>query len=451
MTAEQDLYPIWHPYTQMQTEAAPLKVVRARGVKIELADGRELIDCISSWWVNVHGHCRPEIARAIYEQALNLEHVIFAGFTHEPAENLARRLLELLGGDFTRVFYSDNGSTAVEVALKMALQYWHNLGRLSRMAFIGFEGGYHGDTVGAMSLGGSSPFWGSYRSVLFDVDTVPYPWTFEGDERVEQKEEYALSCLREKLEQQAEKFAGLIIEPLVQGAGGMRMVRPRFLQSVQDLCRQYGVLLIYDEVMTGFGRTGDWFALAKSDTAPDIICLSKGIAGGFLPLAVTACNERIYKGFLSEDPAHTLFHGHSFTANPISCAAAVASLQLLAENEDSFRQMEERHRRWFNHWLINAAGLENVRFCGTIAAFDVVSDAATNYFNSLGKVLRRRFLASGLLIRPLGNTIYLMPPYCITDEELSQVYKGIKEVLAETIGAQSLKARVPLLISAPDA
>lgn len=421
--------PIWQPFTQMKTSPLPLKVVKGQGVMLQLEDGRQIMDCISSWWVTIHGHGHPTIANAIYQQAQQLEHVIFAGFTHEPAEKLACKLLTHLSPSLTRVFFSDNGSTAVEVALKMAYQYWYNQGETHRTTFIGFEGGYHGDTVGAMSIGSSSPFWQPFQPLMFSLDVVPFPATFDDDSDVEAKEAQTLEKLECLLKQYPQRYAGIFIEPLVQGAAGMRMCRPQFLQAVERLVRQFGVLLIYDEVMTGFGRTGDWFASVKSDTTPDIICLSKGISGGFLPLAVTLCKEDIYRAFYSDDVHKTFFHGHSYTGNPIACAAALASLELLEQNPQVFRDMENQHRCYLDKWLKGNPKISQVRTCGTISAMEIVTNHESDYFNNIGSVLRSRFLEAGFLLRPLGNTLYLMPPYCITSSELESIYQAIHRVL----------------------
>ncbi len=421
----------------MQTAPTPLKVVRASGCELELADGRQLLDLISSWWVTLHGHARPEIAQAIAAQAAEMEQVIFAGFTHEPAQQVARQVVELLPPDLTCAFFSDNGSTSVEVALKMALQYFHNLGKIGRRRFIGFQGGYHGDTTGAMSIGGSSPFWQAYRPAMFEIDLVEFPDTFDGDTSIEEKEARALDQLRTLLEKAGDDhpYAAICIEPLIQGAAGMRMCRPQFLQKLEKTARAYDVLLIFDEVMTGFGRTGELFACRKSGTSPDIICLSKGITGGFLPLALTVASRRIYDSFLSEHLERAFFHSHSYTANPIACAAACASLSILQREQARFQDMERRHRNFAQLHLAgmfeSGGRLQQPRFCGTIAAFDLATpDNQSGYFNQVGPALRQQFLEMGLLLRPLGNTIYLLPPFCIDDEQLERAYKGIALAVA---------------------
>ena len=325
------------------------------------------------------------------------------------------------------MFYSDNGSTAVEVALKMAYQYWTNQGQ-PRSTFLAFEGAYHGDTFGAMAVGARSLFSQAFAPLLFDVEFVPYPIAHGDDAIATAIEQTILDTLEQKLT--GDRYAGIIIEPLVQGSAGMRMGRSPFLQQLQQLARTHNTLLIFDEVMTGFGRTGDWFACLKAQVEPDIICLSKGITGGFLPLAATVCSEAIYNAFYSDDPRQTLYHGHSYAANPLGCAAGLASLQLMVENEPAFRQMEAKHRRHLET-LMDHPRLTNVRVTGTIAAMDIVTDQP-GYLNQLSIAIRQQSIAQGLLLRPLGNVLYLMPPYCTTDDELAFIYSGIHTIL-ETI------------------
>ncbi|MBW4552068.1 MAG: adenosylmethionine--8-amino-7-oxononanoate transaminase [Aphanocapsa sp. GSE-SYN-MK-11-07L] len=419
--------PIWQPFTQMKAAPPPFTVVRGEGIWLELADGRRLLDCISSWWVTLHGHAHPALAETLYQQAQTLEHVIFAGFTHAPAEQLARKVLNHLPSELTRVFFSDNGSTAVEVALKMAYQYWRNQGE-QRQVFLGFEGGYHGDTLGAMAIGQGSSWWQPFQPLMFTTELVPFPATFEGDLEVETKEGQVLDHLTRLLKQNGDRYAGIFIEPLVQGAGGMRICRPQFLQSLAKLVRQFDLLLIYDEVMTGFGRTGELFACLKSKTVPDLICLSKGLSGGCLPLAVTVATEQIYQAFYSDDPAQTFYHGHSYTGNPLACATGVTSLTLLEENPQAYQGLEAQHQSYLDQ-LRDHPLVEQIRVCGTIAAFEVKTDSANGYFNVIAPILKTRFLEEGLLLRPLGNTLYLMPPYCITPAELESVYQIIRRVL----------------------
>lgn len=419
---------IWHPFTQSKTASTPLRVRSGNGVMLELDDGRQIMDCISSWWVTIHGHGQPKIAAAIYEQAQKLEQVIFADFTHEPAERLAEKLIQFLPDSLQWVFFSDNGSTAVEVAIKMAIQYWKNLGEACRTKLICFEGAYHGDTVGAMAVGERSLFTQAFNDLLFESTFIPFPHTHLNDMDVERKEQEIIATLEALLSGKAHEYAGILIEPLVQGAGGIRICREEFLQKLEKIARKYDLLLIYDEVMTGFGRTGDWFASRKSNTKPDIICLSKGISGGFLPLAVTVCSDKIYSAFYSDDPTKTFYHGHSYTANPIGCAAALASMELLEETASSFKAMESKHKTNLAK-LHDHPQLQNLRVCGTIAAMDIVSKENHGYLNAIGPELKKRFLAKGFLLRPLGNVVYLMPPYCISSEQIDQIYACISEVL----------------------
>jgi adenosylmethionine---8-amino-7-oxononanoate aminotransferase len=423
---------IWHPYTQAKTAPEPLEVKSARGLWLELADGRKIADCISSWWVNLHGHAHPQIVEAIAQQAARLEHVIFAGFTHEPAQQLASQLVARLPENLTRVFYSDNGSTAVEIAIKMAYQYWANRGT-PRQRFLAFEGAYHGDTFGTMAVGDRSIFSDVFQDLLFEVDFCPYPDTYEGDTDAIEMEAHCLAKIRANLSDNYNCYAGIIIEPLVQGAGGMRMCRSEFLQGLRELAIEFDTLLIFDEVMTGFGRTGADFACNKAQVRPDLICLSKGITGGFLPLAVTIATAEIYDSFYSNDPTKTLYHGHSYTANPLGCAAALASLKLLTQNQPVYTQMEIWHRQHLMNLADRYPQLTKFRIMGTIAAIDIVNGDRSGYLNHVGRKIGHYAIAHGVLLRPLGNVLYLMPPYCITEAELIWVYRQIDLILAEVL------------------
>lgn len=428
-TTNLDRQHVWHPFTQAQTAPDPIPITSAKGIRLYAEDGREFLDLISSWWVNLHGHAHPTIAAAIAKQAHTLEQVIFAGFTHQPAAQLAHELVQRLPAGLTRVFFSDDGSTAVEVALKMALQYWRNQGEAQRTRFLAFEGGYHGDTVGAMSVGRGSDFFSTYGSMLFEVGLLPYPQTWDGDADVVSKEQAALAVLDAYLAQHGETLAGVIIEPLVQGAAGMRMCRPEFLQQLAAKLRAAGILLIFDEVMTGFGRTGAMFAAIKAQVMPDLICLSKGLTAGFLPMSVTVASEAIYAAFLGENFDRALIHGHSFTANPLGCAAALASLQVF-EDEQTLAKLPQIEA-WHRQGLAQLAGhpaVQHVRVTGTIAAFDVVT-ADAGYTSAVGAKLKAFFHERGLLLRPLGNVVYLLPPYCVTQDELALAYQTIGEAL----------------------
>jgi adenosylmethionine-8-amino-7-oxononanoate aminotransferase len=412
---------LWHPTTQVASSDPPPRAVRGRGALLELEDGRLLIDAISSWWVTLHGHTEATIAAAIARQAGELEQVIFANFSHPEAERLAVSLATHTG--LERLFFSDDGSTAVEVALKIAWQWWRNRGE-PRNRLIAFEGAYHGDTFGAMAVGARSLFTAPFEPLLCEVARAPWPATWWGDEAVEEKETAALHALEQLLE---EPTAAVILEPLVQGASGMAMVRPQFLRAVEALVRQAGALLIADEVMTGFGRTGSLFACARAGFRPDLIALSKGLTGGFLPMGVTLAAEALHRAFVSEEPTHTFFHGHSFTANPLGCAAANASLSLLLAAPERFEGFEARHRPRLES-LEAHPRVCRPRLAGTIAAFDLRVDQP-GYLNPAGRVLQRHAAGRGVFLRPLGSVVYLLPPLCLSDAQLDQCYAVIREGL----------------------
>ena len=412
---------LWHPTTQVATSPVPLPVRRASGCLIELSDGRQLIDAISSWWVTLHGHAEPTIAAAIGKQAQELEQVIFANFSHAPAEALATRLSNRTG--LQRLFFSDNGSTAVEIALKIAWQWWHNQGS-DRRQLIAFEGAYHGDTFGAMAMGDRSVFTDPYAPLLFDVSRIDWPHTHWGDTSVDAREQHALVQLDAAL---STPTAAVILEPLLQGASGMRLVRPRFLRAVAERVKASGSLLIADEVMTGFGRTGSLFACQQADITPDLMALSKGLTGGFLPMGVTMASERLYQGFISDTPQHTFFHGHSFTANPLGCAAALASLNLLEAQPERYERLQTRHTPWLE-MLAELPMVQQVRCQGTIAAF-ALHTGEHSYLNPIGKQLQRLCLEQGVYLRPLGNVVYLLPPLCISDAQLERCYISIRDAI----------------------
>ena len=412
---------LWHPTTQVASSPEPLQVRAARGSELELSDGRHLIDAISSWWVTLHGHAEPAIAAAIARQAQQLEQVIFANFSHEPAEQLATRLSALTG--LERLFFSDNGSTAVEVALKIAWQWWRNQGS-ERRQVISFEGAYHGDTFGAMALGERSLFTDPYEPLLFAVARVAWPHSHWGDDAVEQREQVALRQLEQALETPT---AAVILEPLIQGASGMRVVRPAFLRAVAERVQAAGALLIADEVFTGFGRTGDLFACRRAGIQPDLMALSKGLTGGFLPMGATMASERLYQGFISERPEATFFHGHSFTANPLGCAAALASLDLLQANPERFQQFEVRHTPLLEELAAHPL-VRRPRCVGTMAAWDVDAGEAS-YLNPVGKQIQRHCLQQGVYLRPLGNVVYLLPPLGISASQLERCYAAVQHAL----------------------
>ena len=410
---------IWHPFTQMQTAPLPIPIVRGQGSILYGADGREYLDMISSWWVNLHGHAHPHIAQRVSEQLQTLEHVIFADFTHPSAVELAERLLAILPQNQTKVFYSDNGSTAVEVALKMAFQYWYNLGK-PRRKIVALENAYHGDTFGAMAVGGRSAFTAPFVPFLFDVEYLTLPEAGQETDVLKQAESLF-----------TDDIAAFIVEPLIQGAGGMIMHEPSLLDSLFRLARRQGTLVIADEVMTGFGRTGRLFASDYLDEKPDLMCLSKGITGGTMALGATTCTQAIYDAFLSTDKHKTLFHGHSFTANPLACAAALASMDLLLlpETQASIQRIAQRHTH-FADQLATQPTVATIRQRGTILAFDLQAGEQTSYFNNIRDTAYQFLVDHGILMRPLGNVLYLMPPYCTTDEQLTYTYQQINQLLA---------------------
>ncbi len=405
--------PIWHPFTQHGLgEPIPL-IVRGEGARLYGADGRSWIDAISSWWVTTHGHAHPRIMAAIRDQSEKLDQLIFAGWTHEPAETLAAELIRITPDPLTRVFFSDSGSTSVEVALKMALGYWFNIGA-ARSRILVMEHSYHGDTIGAMSVGERGVYNRAWQPLLFDVGTIPFP--HEGMEQA------ALDALEAAC---AEKPAAFIVEPLILGAGGMLIYPAWVLAEMRAICARHNVLFIADEVMTGWGRTGTHFACDQAGVIPDIICLSKGLTGGAIPLAVTLCSEPIFAAHLSTDRAKTFYHSSSYTANPIACAAAVANLAIWRE-EPVERRIAALADAQAAHLSMLAGNprAQNLRRLGTIAAFDIVAPDA-GYLSALAPRLIAFYRDRGVLLRPLGNTVYIMPPYCIAPEELAQVWSAI--------------------------
>ena len=416
--SERDHQLIWHPFTQQQTAKPNIAITHGKGALLYDENGNEYIDAVSSWWTNLFGHANSQIAAAIKKQVDTLEHVIFAGFTHEPAINLAEKLIQLLPKNQSKVFFSDNGSTCVEVALKMAIQYWHNQS-IEKTTIIAFKNAYHGDTFGAMSVGARGVFNQPFESYMFDVTFLDLPT----DDNFEQ----VLADFQQLIE--TKKVAAFIFEPLIQGSAGMLMYKAEYLDKLIETAQQNHVICIADEVMTGFGRTGKTFASDYLNHKPDIFCLSKGITGGFLPLGITTCTQKIYDAFLSEDKLKTFFHGHSYTGNPIVCAAANASLELLQTSEFQLQNLVEWQTE-LSAYLKSNPKIENLRQTGTIVAFDVKTDANSNYFNNLRDVLYDNFIKRGILLRPLGNTVYILPPYVITNEQLKKVYEVIGEVLA---------------------
>lgn len=414
--------PIWHPFTQHAVMPEMTKITESSGAYLTKPDGEKLLDAIASWWVVTHGHCHPHVIGAIKDQAEKLDQVIFAGHTHEPAERLAQQLLKCTPDGLDYVFFSDSGSTSVEVALKMALGYWHHL-QEDRKRIVVMENSYHGDTIGTMSVGERGVFNQPYNPLLFDVAKVPFPSVG--------KEQDALDALEELCSKG--DVAAFIVEPLVLGAGGMLMYSAETLRALYQICRKHNVLFIADEVMTGWGRTGKMFACEHAQITPDIACYSKGLTGGSLPLAVTMCSAAIYDEHYSMDRSKTFFHSSSYTANPIACAAAVANLEIW-ENEPV-------HERIAKLMEMQAAGLArfrdddrftNLRQTGTIAAMDInVKDHG--YLSDIGPRLYALFQKKNLLLRPLGNTLYSMPPYCVTQEDIDLIYDAIAEAADELL------------------
>jgi len=398
----------WHPYTQHGIEPEPLPIVRAKGAHLHLLDGRVLIDGISSWWSCLHGHADPILIEAMQRQARELDHVLFAGATHEPAVGLAEELLAAAPGNLSRVFYSDNGSTAVEVALKMVLLAWVHAGEAQRRVFIALEGSYHGDTFGAMSVGDPDPFFESLAPLFFDAKRIP-------------PEPAALDAAIDEL---GERAAGVILEPLVQGAAGMRTYDPGFLRHARAACDARDLFLIADEVLTGFGRTGTLFACEQAGIEPDLMCLAKGLTGGILPLAATLATERVYEAFLYHRRSRFFPHGHTWTANPIGCAVARASLRLAQEGDLPRRfeaigaQLEERL-----HGVTRRPGVTELRRIGGICALEleVPGDDRAGYLSDLAPRLRAAAIERGAFLRPLGNVLYAMPPACISESDLDRL------------------------------
>jgi adenosylmethionine---8-amino-7-oxononanoate aminotransferase len=422
---------IWHPFTNSALDPAPIEIERAEGVWLYAKDGRKIIDAVSSWWVNLHGHANPRIAEAIGKQARKMEHVILAGFTHEPAEELASRLRKWVAPELTRLFFSDDGSTAVEVALKLAVQHFSNTGRSEKREIVALEHGYHGDTAGAMSVSDDSPFTDPFRMMRYPVHRVHSAYCYRCPVGL-RRESCHIECaeqLEMLLEERGQKIAAVIVEPLLQAAGGMIVHPVEFLRRVREACSKHNVLLIADEVLTGFGRTGKMFACDLAGIAPDLMCLSKGVTGGFLPMGVTLCSDRVEMAFRSENRLHTFYHGHSYTGNALACAAANASLQNFDE-EPVFERIAGIAEINSEHLaeIKRFPQVGEVRQIGTIGAIELRADDA-GYLSAMRPKLYQFFLERGVLLRPLGNVVYVLPPYVIAPEELHQVYDVIVEAV----------------------
>lgn len=410
---EKDKKYIWHPFTSLGADEQPILIESAEGVYLHTADGRKIIDAVSSWWVNLHGHGHPAIVKAIADQAAKLEHVIFAGFTHQPAITLAENLLSILPKNQSKIFFSDDGSTAVEVGLKLGVQYWHNQGIYTKNKIIALEGAYHGDTFGSMSVGARDSFNIAFEKYLFRVDFVDFP-TKENEQKV-------ITDFKNLVEQG--NVGVFIFEPLVQGAAGMRMYSPDTLDQLISIAQQNNVICLADEVFTGFGRTGKLFASDYLKNKPDILAISKGITGGSLPLGVTSCSKKIESAFQSSEASKTFYHGHSYTANPITCAAANASFNLLVSDQcEQNRKRIATSLEAFKTKMTGHLAIKEIRSLGTILAIELFSTESTSYTNPLRKKIYSHFISRGILIRPLGNVLYLLPPYIISDRELSSIF-----------------------------
>ena len=411
---------VWHPFTQMMTEPDVLEIVKAEGTSLIAKDGKSYLDCNSSWWVNVHGHGHPHIAKAISEQFEKVDHIIFAGATHEKGVELSERIINTLPDNhFQKVFFSDNGSTSTEVALKMCFQYWHNQGT-PKNRVLAIEGAYHGDTFGAMSVGERDYFNKPFEPFFFDVDYLPFP-----------KKELEKSTI-EKAEKlfQTNDFSALIVEPLIQGSSGMRTYSSEWLDQLVKLAKKHNVIVIFDEVMTAWGRTGELFAMNHVNELPDIVCLSKGLTGGVLPLGLTVTTQKIYDAFLSPERVKAFLHGHSFTGNPLACAAACASLDIF-EQESTWEKVKliTSKNKEFGSKMENHPSIEDIRIMGTILAIELKTGEGNTYFSDKRDEAYRFFLSKGLMMRPLGNVIFINPPYSITMEELEYVYEVIEEFI----------------------
>lgn len=410
---------VWHPFTQHHTSGDPLAIVKAEGVYLYDADGKSYIDGNSSWWVNTHGHAHPHIGKAISEQFATIDHIVFAGATHPKAVELAERICGHLPDHFQKVFFSDNGSTAVEISLKMAIQYWHNKGE-NKQRFLAMNGSYHGDTFGAMSVGQRGYFNAPFEPLFFDTDYLDFP-NGKNEAEILQRAESLLS---------SGDFAGMIVEPLVQGAAGMRMYSSEFLDQLTAIAQKHDVLVIFDEVMTGFGRTGKLFSMDHCENKPDFVALSKGLTAGVMALGLTVTSDKVYNAFLGNETTKALLHGHSFTANPIACAVACANLDLF-EKEETWKNIDllVKWNQAFAKELKAFDFIENIRQQGTILAFEVSEGGDASYFSDLKTRAYQFFLERGVLLRPLGNVIFVNPPFCITEEEYGKMKSVVLDFL----------------------
>lgn len=416
---EKDSQYLWHPYTQHKTSQIPIAISRGEGALLWDENNKEYIDAIASWWVNPFGHSNKFIADAIYKQLTTLEHVLFGGFTHEPAIKVAEKLMEILPKNQQKIFFSDNGSTAVEVAIKVALQYFFNKNE-KRTTIIAFENAFHGDTFGAMAASGISFWTQAFEGMFIDVIRIPVP--------VKGKEQESFEAFKNVIKNH--NCAAFIFEPLVQGAAGMVMYEPEALAKLIQICRENKVLTIADEVMTGFGKTGKNFAMDYVSEEPDMICLSKALTGGTIPMAITTFTQNIFDAFYDDDINKALFHGHTFTANPTGCAAALASIDLLQTDEmqANIQRINKSHLE-FQQKIENHPKVITTRTLGVIFAVEIKSDSEESYYGSMRNKLYNFFIEKGVILRPVGNIVYILPPYIMTDKQLQKVYSTIEEAI----------------------
>lgn len=416
---EKDSQYLWHPYTQHKTSQTPIAISRGEGALLWDENGKEYIDAIASWWVNPFGHSNKIIADAIYKQLTTLEHVLFGGFTHEPAIKVAEKLIEILPSNQQKIFFSDNGSTAVEVAIKVALQYFFNKGE-KRTTIIAFENAFHGDTFAAMAASGISFYTQAFQGMFIDVVRIPVP--------VKGQEQESYDALKNVIKNY--NCAGFIFEPLVQGAAGMVMYEAEALGKLIQICTANNVLTIADEVMTGFGKTGKNFAMDYVSEQPDMICLSKALTGGTIPMAITTFTQKVFDAFYDDDINKALFHGHTFTANPTGCAAALASIDLLqtSEMQENIKRINKSHLS-FQEKIENHSKVITARTLGVIFAVEIKSDSEESYYGSMRTKLYNFFIDKGVVLRPVGNIVYILPPYIMTDKQLQKVYSIIEEAI----------------------
>jgi adenosylmethionine-8-amino-7-oxononanoate aminotransferase len=416
---EKDSQYLWHPYTQHKTAQTPIVISRGEGALLWDENNKEYVDAIASWWVNPFGHSNKFIADAIYKQLTTLEHVLFGGFTHEPAIKVAEKLLEILPKNQQKIFFSDNGSTAVEVAIKVALQYFFNKNE-KRTTIIAFENAFHGDTFAAMAASGISFYTQAFQGMFIDLVRIPVP--------VKGQEQESFEALESVIKNH--NCAGFIFEPLVQGAAGMVMYEPEALAKLIRICKENQVLTIADEVMTGFGKTGKTFAMDYVSEEPDMICLSKALTGGTIPMAITTFTSAVFDAFYDDDINKALFHGHTFTANPTGCAVALASIDLLQTTamQDNIKRINESHLV-FQKKIENHHKVITARTLGVIFAVEIKSDTTESYYGSMRTKLYNFFIEKGVVLRPVGNIVYILPPYVMTEEQLQKVYATIEEAI----------------------